>query len=368
MDAILHPDKIPFSISELSHTDIDSLTHILSQPLWLPGAQSPLASRQLWDRQQAIAKLIQDLPFHLRRPIPKQTSIVSFIAKRTDIPTACRLCKAHSKLNAQLIQTILSRIQVEIGERLNTFTKNVSGLSREHQDLVGRLRALHALWIPLEIYRKTYLSESKLKWTFQPDGCGACIIARIGEDRETLMLLRTTILARQKRHLAEPRLLRWVEGWIAWTGAAEEILVESNAKERKLRKMRRMFQKRAKPSGLHAIQEDEHEVPPTKTRVEHGQRNGNSHSPVSEDYALDYENDIIDGYRPSYSGYFSSPSGEPGEEIERLLPTDKSDGDSNQLSAPSSARARAYQDLVGDLGSSRTSSRSSTQTRWSNMI
>ncbi|KAI9887115.1 MAG: hypothetical protein M1823_001105 [Watsoniomyces obsoletus] len=299
MSAILHPDKIPFSISDLTTTDIDSLTHILSQPLWVPNSDSsPLGTRQLWDRQKAISKLIQDLPFHLRRPIPSQTRIVSFISRKCndDIPPACHLCDAHSRLNAQLIQTILSRIQIEVGERLNTFAKNMSKLSPEYKDLVCELRALHALWIPPDVYRKTYLSEPHTKWTFQPDECGACILARIGEDKHTLMLLRMTILARQKRRLPEPRLLRWVDGWIDWTGAAEEIRKESNEKEKELGKTRRVFHKRVKPSGF---EKNVDEVPPKKKAGVEKEGRKESSSPLSEDYG--FEEDIINGYQPSYS-------------------------------------------------------------------
>jgi hypothetical protein len=55
----------------------------------------------------------------------------------------------------------------------------------------------------------------------------------------TIIALRTVILSRKRKHRPEPRLLRWVEGWIGWTGEAESLRVMSEDDGLELNKARR---------------------------------------------------------------------------------------------------------------------------------
>lgn len=63
---------------------------------------------------------------------------------------------------------------------------------------------------------------------FQRDGCEACVLARVGGEREVLFALRTVVLARTRTKKGsvrnEPRLMRFVEAWVEGLGGDESVL------------------------------------------------------------------------------------------------------------------------------------------------
>ena len=362
------------SLSDLTENDVEQLSHVLSKPLWAIGVEAR-PERTLWrERQDAIARLVGDLPSHLRRPIPMQTSVVDFFERHTYyIPSACRLCQSHSRLNSQLIQDILAYVQAEVGNRLNPLAQSISLFSSPHQALVNDLRALHALWLPPADYRIYFLREPTPRWSFQPDRCGACILARIGEHVETLILLRTTLLARQKRHLDDPRLLRWVEGWIAWSSPGEDLVIESDSRARSLRQAKKFVRKPSRPCPMTETEKHEADISATETLAETQPENREDKSSTTSNEE-NFEESIIDSYVPGPLRYTTSPTKRIGHDRADLL--SRHDGvpttDINVLRARKSAssQARGYQDLLGENFRFRSPDDcgSSVYTKWSDFI
>lgn len=425
MSAILHTDRIPFEVWELADKDIELLTNILSQPIWTPETvrRSALDEEVNMDRKQAVTRLVQDLPSHLRRPIPKQTKVVNFIARHCDIPPASQLCKAHTRLNSQIIQMILAALEIEVGKRLNTLASDMQRLSEAHRDLVTDLRALHALWLPPRNYRANFLREPESKWAFQPDECGACILARIGEDAKTLLLLRTALLARQQRHRPEPRLIRWIDGWISWTGLGNDIIRESEKRAQGLRKARISAKRRTRRVSRRRLSTIREQPVYTKDnrvtakspseedrRRENDDEDENNGGECSDDE--DFAESIFNCYtspvnthpvlardnprrndvvhpRPSSSRYslLSRDQARNDDRVDdRVYSTNKGNGplpkrstaakhnirrDVQPGAKSAQTRAEEYQALLGEIPGSdrqRRDSRSSVQTRWSRFM
>ncbi len=273
MPVILHPWKIPQELSHLTNGDIDKLTGALSTPIWSPFARTALDRAEMDDRARAVARLIDGLPDYLRRPIPMQTRVMNFLGRHFDsIAPACQLCRAHARLNSQLVYFVYAALRLEVGKRLGRLVANMPALSQKHQQVVHKLHNLHALWLPTATFVREFLREPDPKWIYQVDRCGACILARVGADKETLTLLRQALLSRKRSHLAEPRFLRWVEGWIRWSGFAEEIMAESEKDARTLKRARSKLgegtkrHQRSTNHKLSTILEDENQSTPKRTR------------------------------------------------------------------------------------------------------
>ncbi|KAI9845600.1 MAG: hypothetical protein M1838_001684 [Thelocarpon superellum] len=224
---------IPFELHDLTRSDLNALTRILSIPLSPPlteprtstGAEcSTVASKKatrtrLEQRSKNVTQMIKFLPRRLKAPIPFQGAVVSLLSELAPIPPAAPLCSVHSPLNSQLIHTIFTAIVAEVTVNLSLFQDRFPALDARLQDVMHDLRALQALWLPRDRYRANALD----RWTLQPDGCQACILARMGADEPTLGRLRVALLSRWPEHRAKPRLLRWVEACMGWTGRREEI-------------------------------------------------------------------------------------------------------------------------------------------------
>ncbi|KAI9876779.1 MAG: hypothetical protein M1830_005724 [Pleopsidium flavum] len=231
MAALLSSHPIPFSLSDLSQANIDLLTQILSQ--------TPTDK----NHRKALSTLIKTLPHHLRAPVPHQSKIVNRLSLSINVPACAPLCSLHSPLNAQLIRTIFTAVATEVGIRLNTLASSTC-LHPEQKALVQNLRKLQALWLAAETYSKTPSAHPDPSWPYQIDACEACMLARIGASIPTITALRTVILSRKRKYRPEPRLLRWVDGWIGWTGEAESLRVISEDDGAKLKKARRAARRR----------------------------------------------------------------------------------------------------------------------------
>jgi len=227
-----HRQPIPFFLSDLSQPDIDLLTLLLSQA---PTASQPSSSAHHPGNHPALRALIHTLPTHLLAPLPHQHTIVSLFPRTTNLPPCAPLCPLHRPLNAQLIRIIFTALTTELGPRLDALATH---LHPSH--LLLRLRPLHALWLPAPTYRARFHADHLPLWAFQPDGCEACMLARVGADKATLVALRTLLLSRRRKGRPAPRLLRWVDGWIAAVGGqeAEALRVEGEVDGRALRGVR----------------------------------------------------------------------------------------------------------------------------------
>lgn len=348
MTALLRSHPIPFSISDLSRYDIDLLTQILSQ--------TPNDNSQL----RGVSNLIRALPHHLRAPIPFQARVADLLPRSARAPACPPLCSLHRTLNAQLIHAIFTAIVVEVGIRLNRLAASTR-LDREQERLVQGLRELQALWLIPGIYRTTFRANPSPRWRYQDDACEACILSIIGNSTSTITALRTVILSRLQRHRPKPRLLRWVDGWIGWTGRAESLRVTSEDDAAALRRIRETT-RRAEGRGRGR------------------ERNGLAPDAAAEDDD-DFENDIIEYYAGLPSSIYSPIGGydgrSSGPSSSTYLPTGRGDTPFSDptrdydrriyTSLAADQRADDYQALLGSRTWSEASGRGrqSAMTTWS---
>ncbi|KAK5197883.1 hypothetical protein LTR72_002449 [Exophiala xenobiotica] len=225
----------------------------------------------LSEHAKSILALARPLPYSLR------TSRV----ERLLLPSQGHLCHMHKCLDYETVETILCKIQVEIGPRLNNLVSQCQILNSEQRNCIKHLRNLHALWLPRREFEITFVvSADDVKWTYQVDQCEACIISRIAGDLAVLQDLRCALRSRAtSRHVAKhglPRLQLWVESWIenlaghitAETGVkvdVEEILTRNEAAAQALKKTR---------SKVHDVRTKELKIVTAGQNVGSGQKKG----------------------------------------------------------------------------------------------
>ncbi|KAI9818610.1 MAG: hypothetical protein M1832_004383 [Thelocarpon impressellum] len=235
---LLSPVDAPHHLIDLTSPDVEVLTNVLSLPLVPPDDLSP-RPLSLSTRRHAVVNFVRALPGRLRAPLLSLSRLCG--------GSETHLCSAHDGLCAPMIRSIFAALVAETTLRLSCFTLRFPFMSRRAQDTVSALRAMQAMWLP----PNRWAPPRGAKWRRQPDGCEACVLARIGADESSLVHLRAALLSRTWRNRRPPRLLRWVDGWIGWTGRRQEIEDESQTRSRELRKTRRAVlreQGKVKPS------------------------------------------------------------------------------------------------------------------------
>jgi hypothetical protein len=81
----------PFSLADLSDRDVELLTFVLSLPVHFERASrswTAFFERRLMERQKAVICLEDDLPRHLRNPLPIQLPILHVVTGGTELPPA----------------------------------------------------------------------------------------------------------------------------------------------------------------------------------------------------------------------------------------------------------------------------------------
>jgi hypothetical protein len=169
------------------------------------------------------------------------------------------LCDLHSRLNAYTTHSLFTRLTFEVGRNLNSLVLHHQLLNAGQRELIERVRELHALWLSPTDYRKTFLQvppppTTENKWSFQCEGCEACILARVGGDVGVLLDLRTVVLSRTKTaglhgrgNMKTPTLLRFVEAWLEGLKVGGEVLEENWREAQALKRLRKeIWRERAK--------------------------------------------------------------------------------------------------------------------------
>jgi hypothetical protein len=161
-------------------------------------------------------------------------------------------------------------VTAECGFRLSPLTDTrvrEERLSDEGREWVRRMELLSSLWMDPDVFREAFNVQSEeLTREFVQGGCEACILARIGGDVEVLADLRVAVLARSRRHRRErPRLLKFVEAWIGWTGEREEIDEWSDDLAHDIKKVRRRLRMERRPSRSQSSRRCESKRSKTRT-------------------------------------------------------------------------------------------------------
>ncbi len=159
-----------------------------------------------------VSGRISRLSSHLKRP--------NRMSRLFSCKSSTSLCSLHKPLNVHTINSLFSSLALEVSVHLNSLVHHSHVLPNAQRVLISRLRSLHILWLSPRDYAKTFLeAPSTDQWTYQQDGCEACILARVGGDQAVLVDLLTAVLSRSRkgtRHRSErrPTLLTFVEEWI----------------------------------------------------------------------------------------------------------------------------------------------------------
>ena len=220
----------PRHLHHLMPVDAEALTFALSLPL-VP-INNPAANEyELSQRTAAIRNRVHALPRRLKAPLLD----IPFLRRGGGTGPLPHLCNAHRGLHPRLMRSILAAVVAETTVRQKVYGDRFPVMSRQAQDTVHALRALQALWLPSRFWAASALD----RWTRQPDGCAGCILARISADKVTLVHLRAALLSRSHRNRPGPRLLRWVDAAMSWSGDLAALQLDSNERSRELRRTRR---------------------------------------------------------------------------------------------------------------------------------
>ncbi|KAJ9645644.1 hypothetical protein H2204_001225 [Knufia peltigerae] len=228
---------------------------------------------------KSLAGLIKPLPYTLR------TSRVERVILRQQ----GNLCGLHNFLDHETVETVLSKIKVEIGPRLNSLVSQCQLLTPGQRKCVTELQRLHALWTPRREFEMTFICcADDIKWKYEASQCEACIVSRIAGDLQTMLNLRCMVRSRAtSKHVAKhglPRLQVWIESWIqqlhqylaAKTGQVvdlEQDIIEENEKAAVALKVARskIHEFRVKQNGIVHVNSLRH--------GEHGGQIGHSTAP-----------------------------------------------------------------------------------------
>lgn len=201
----------PGSVNMLDRSELKTLTQILHL--------DNTDLKQVASRPQ-IEKLIQNLPKRLRRPRPLSLSFKQ---------PPSTFCGLHLPLNAELISHIFLFVQIEVTHHFILFEKFPELCHHVEEEILARLRALRGMWIkPGQIPRIVIPNG----WSYQIDGCRACMLARVASDIEAVRDLRVVVLSRtrtRRKHRART-LMAFVNECINQfsPGQMEEIYATSS--------------------------------------------------------------------------------------------------------------------------------------------
>jgi hypothetical protein len=316
-------------LHELSPTDITTLARLLHSHNYSPKTNAK-------DLESALTAL----PAHLS----SGRKIIDRLPKDwTNLPSPALLCSGHRGLNGRLIRSILNLVKEEVGWKLSTIVA-FGSLTNHQKCLINTVRSIHGLWMDAATFAQKLSFKGPTKWTYQLDGCEACILAQIGADAETLQALRTALLSRTQTRSPEkrsPTLLRWVEAWID-TGVASgnekveiRYLSGESAKDLKLVRKeahvrRREAEKRKPGKGRHKTHRRRRVFSKSQSQ-DRKQHDGEEvrDSKVPEDASTsvrfpqtlqedsDPENDIIDSYGSFLSPEFLPSASSPPLDLKR---------------------------------------------------
>lgn len=222
-------------IEDLTTADVEALTKLL----FITAGTHP---HPQWLADQA--KLISTFPPSLQRP---SATILRLAMHLPFTPPKAVLCEAHKPLNPHLIRRIFLQVSAECTTRLSRLTScSLPKFEDEMKMLVKRIQTVNSLWMAAEIYRTIFqVLPEEPRFERLPGGCEACILAAVAGSNWVLTDLRGSIIGRMRKSKPDeiPKILPLLEGWIEWTGQAEEIRADSDRVAKKIRHLRREMQK-----------------------------------------------------------------------------------------------------------------------------
>jgi hypothetical protein len=296
-------------IEDVTNSEISALTRTLQL---LPGENAVTYAGR-------VMSSISVLDSHLKRP----NRVSSLILPSQKLFTP--LCKLHKPLNASVVHALFNLVALEAGGRLNSLVSNNHKLTETERARVQSLRELHSLWLEPDVYQKTFFELPNWeKWKYQADECEACMLARIGGDMTVLLTLRMALLSRMSskklRRYGPPRLMCWIERWVATLSVGmrfsseqfEKMISENDQDGKALKEIRKQLwhERRESQRAFRANQQKQNRrstqvsggdisAPQSQPEIRVSAATTNTFpQPFVEDgdSASDYENDLIDHY------------------------------------------------------------------------
>ncbi|KAF2642157.1 hypothetical protein P280DRAFT_517144 [Massarina eburnea CBS 473.64] len=229
--------EIVKSYKSLHPSELTQLIQILHAP---PFPSTPTQDRTYTDK---TPRLIAALP----QPLKSSSTIANmptreYLTKFSD-PTTGRLDKhylcplLHKGLERRLIRSIWSFVRFELERGIGRFIFPVivsdGVISGEQEDAARQLEpVLRMFHAEFTVEGATPVGKVPVhpgvereggwvpKWKFQDDGCMACMLARIGEDKAVLTALLAGMVARWgkrfvgSREVVRSRRVRFVKAWL----------------------------------------------------------------------------------------------------------------------------------------------------------
>jgi len=103
---------------------------------------------------------------------------------------------------------------------------------------------VNSLWTEPVAYRYLFnVKERGPRLDFVSTHCEACILSRVGGDPQILSDLRVCAETRRRQDTPTPRIIRFIEGWLYWSGSFDRVKQSSEPLFMKVRAERRRLQR-----------------------------------------------------------------------------------------------------------------------------
>jgi hypothetical protein len=171
---------------QLHNSDMKKLVPIFG------GVPSP-GSNRVEIYNNTVKECVKALPYRLRKPY---------------LPSSGTLCRTHKGLNSNLINEVWSWVQHEFDSGIG---KYVFPIVMNDQLTAAQENKIRQLEPVLEMWRKDFKTDTSAppgrtpihghtKWAYQTDQCSACMLARIGSDKNVLFALYAGMIGRFPLH------------------------------------------------------------------------------------------------------------------------------------------------------------------------
>ncbi|KAF2010932.1 hypothetical protein BU24DRAFT_49129 [Aaosphaeria arxii CBS 175.79] len=197
----------PLTLHDLSKPDIVSLVALLRNWPIDPGS-----AKHYWTD---IQRLTSKLPSHLRNTSPLHLK-----------PTHSLICAGHAGLNPSLIISIWSTLRGEMESSIGPFLYPIivgAGLPAHQEYQARQLEPVLRMWQPdydpadhVPAGRTPLPTGKEGLWAFQYNKCPACMLARLGSEKDELAALLSGMVGRLRsgvvgrRDDVRSRRVRWV--------------------------------------------------------------------------------------------------------------------------------------------------------------
>lgn len=218
---------------DLSRSDIRALTRILGHvpPPFIPKDGSVYTSY----RQHTAAEIdrlrhgrTRDLSAGIfstaiNRGVSVVVNAMGIQNEKGDVEFGKKLCNLHAPLNRNLINSLFDMVRHELDKGIPSFIEGLESagchLNEDQLEALVPIKQVNQMWMT-----KSHLMDLADRgvtlskhWAPQSDGCTACILGRIGGDKDVCYALRVGMAARYRElRMSEERSARvwWVSGWL----------------------------------------------------------------------------------------------------------------------------------------------------------